>query len=576
MNMKLGYQLLLSYIVLAIIPTYSIGYYAYTSSVHALQQETTLSLQNTLQQIQNNIIYKQNEMERTVGQLFYDQSFQEAIYNYVNGWDGYLTITQNVQPRLSAAVALASYDVELVTYIKDPDFPEIRHSATGNPLNQGKQTAILQFNRFPDSQELDTIPDQALSQGLWTQTAADKMYGNITYLRKLTYFQTGDTLGLLQVTARVQDVFPALKNANLGEGSIIVVTNTTNGVLLRTGAPGPLPDWKHPTLHALTFTEIISGQNWHVTAYVPLSNIHRESENIRNITILICALVFFCLLLFGWLISHYISRRINRIVVAFRALQIGDFRRRIPNKQEDELAEIENAFNEMANNLGILVQEVYINKIKQKETQLNMLQAQINPHFLYNTLSAISRLAKLGENDKLQHMLLSLARFYRLSLNNGRTIVTVEEEVQQVQTYLDIQKIRHGDDVEVRYDIDPEALAYSTLKLTLQPFVENVLTHARFINTIHIRILVQKQGGDLIFQIIDDGIGIDDAILTSLKTETKHYGIQNVDQRIKLQFGDAYGVSIFSTFGIGTTVRLTIPAWQPDIRKNTGSIASQT
>lgn len=560
MNMKFGHQLLLSYIVLAIIPTYSIGYYSYITSVHALQKETTLRLQGTLQQIQNNIAYKQNEMERTVRQLYYDQGFQAAIYNYTNGWEGYLTITQNVLPRLSSALSLASYDVNLVTYIIDPNFPEVRYPVPGNPLNRGKRAEISQISHFEDKQWLNTVPEETLARGIWMQTPLDKKYGNISYLRELLYFQTGTRLGMLQVTASIQDVFAAIEDARLGEGSTIVVSDRSNNVQLLTGTQNPLANRKLPASDYLTVTETISDLNWHVLAYVPLSTIHSQSDTIRNITFLICALVFFCLLLLGWVISQHISRRINRIIVAFRALQIGDFRRRIPDKLGDELSEIENAFNEMANNLGTLVQEVYINKIKQKEAQLNMLQAQINPHFLYNTLSAISRLAKLGEIDKLQKMLLSLARFYRLSLNNGRTIVTIEEELQQVQTYLDIQKIKHGNDIEVRFDIDPTALPYITLKLTLQPFVENILTHARFMHTIHIRIVVEKQGTDIVFQVIDDGIGMDADMLARLKTEAGHYGIQNVDQRIQLQFGDAYGVSIYSDFGIGTTVQLVIPA----------------
>ncbi|GCE15485.1 cache domain-containing sensor histidine kinase [Tengunoibacter tsumagoiensis] len=560
MNMKLGYQLLLSYIVLAIIPTYSIGYYSYTTSVNALQNETTLRLQGTLQQIQNNIAYKQNEMERTVEQLYYDQGFQAAIYNYTNGWEGYLTITQNVLPRLSSALALASYDVNLVTYINDPSFPEVRYPVSGNPLSRGKRAEISLIDRFSDEQWLNTVSEETLIRGVWMQTPVDKKYGNISYFRELLYFQTGTRLGVLQVTASVQDVFAAIEDAHVGEGSEIVVSDISNKVQLLAGTQISIADWKLRGSDTLTVTATVPNLKWHVNTYVPLSTIRGESDNIRNITFLICALVFFCLLLLGWGISQHISRRINRIIVAFRALQIGDFRRRIPDKQGDELCEIENAFNEMANNLGTLVQEVYINKIKQKEAQLNMLQAQINPHFLYNTLSAISRLAKMGESDKLQKMLLSLARFYRLSLNNGRTIVTVEEELQQVQTYLDIQKIKHSNDIEVRFDVDPQALPYITLKLTLQPFVENAITHARFIHTIHIRIVVEKQGTNIVFQVIDDGIGMDDDMLTRLKTEAGHYGIQNVDQRIQLQFGDAYGVSIYSAFGIGTTVQLVIPA----------------
>lgn len=125
-----------------------------------------------------------------------------------------------------------------------------------------------------------------------------------------------------------------------------------------------------------------------------------------------------------------------------------------------------------------LIQEVYLSNLHKKEAELEILQAQINPHFLYNSFSSINRLAQFGEISKIRSMVSGLAKFYRLTLNEGRTMIPVEKELQHVQTYIDIQKIKYEDHLTFNFDIDQKALGFDTVRLILQPFVENILEHA--------------------------------------------------------------------------------------------------
>ncbi|MOA03529.1 Sensor histidine kinase YehU [compost metagenome] len=246
------------------------------------------------------------------------------------------------------------------------------------------------------------------------------------------------------------------------------------------------------------------------------------------------------------------------------AYREGDLHKRIKYRGKDEFSQIATALNDMGENIDMLIKEVYLTQLQKKEAELEILQSQINPHFLYNTLSSIIQLAKFGQNEKLQKMVLELAKFYRLTLNEGRTMIPVPTEIEQANAYLEIQKIKYGDRLEVMFDFDTEIWPYETIKLILQPFIENVLKHAWCGDHIHLRIVGRKEGDNILFRIIDDGIGIRqeriDQIFDSKGHTNTGYGVRNVDQRIKLQYGPEYGVSIFSRVGIGTSVQILIPA----------------
>jgi two-component system sensor histidine kinase YesM len=320
---------------------------------------------------------------------------------------------------------------------------------------------------------------------------------------------------------------------------------------------------REKTVNDLVIQEELPGLDWEIIAFVPKDMTDQTTRKVRMWTIFICLACFIIFASIGIFMSRYFSKKVNVIISVLDSFQEGDFQKRIKFKGRDEFTKISLALNDMGQNIGKLIQEVYITNIQKKEAELESLQAQINPHFLYNTLSSISRLAKFGEVDKLQRMVIDLAKFYRLSLNEGRTVIPVKHELEQVEAYINIQKTKFGDDMAVYYDINPEILRFTTVKLILQPFVENVLKHARYNDRINIRIVGRLEEDQIAFLIIDDGIGIAPDIIRQIFDPVESlnvgYGIRNVDQRIRLHFGNVYGVSIVSRPGIGTTVRITIP-----------------
>lgn len=234
-----------------------------------------------------------------------------------------------------------------------------------------------------------------------------------------------------------------------------------------------------------------------------------------------------------------------------------------------EATALSNSMNTMIDKINELLEQVTTEQIRLRKAEFELLQAQINPHFLYNTLDAIIWLAEAGEQKRVVGMVRNLSDFFRTSLNQGKDINSIKEEMLHVKSYLEIQHVRYQDILS--YDIEvPEALyIYSIPKITIQPLVENALYHGiknkRGMG--HISIRGEAGEKDFTITVTDDGIGIDETRLRQVKSGIQNkvltgkdfYGLYNVCERIRLNFGEEYGIFIESVYGEGTSVRVILP-----------------
>jgi two-component system sensor histidine kinase YesM len=372
-------------------------------------------------------------------------------------------------------------------------------------------------------------------------------------------------VGLTRTIVKLEDLLEAVDHMKIGEKSSLFVVDQS-GATLKASGKGSLttPESEASGVDNLKIEEPLLGTaNWTILAMVPNSLLEKNAKDVLRITILLGVASIIIVLVIGLLVSNYFSNRVRKIVNSLHAFKEGDFQKRITFKWNDEFAQIADAFNKMGDNVEELIKEVYIANIQKKEAELESLQAQINPHFLYNTLSSISRLAKFGEIDRLHEMVMGLAKFYRLTLNKGRMLISVGQELEQVGAYIDIQNIKYRNRLQIWYDVQIEVLGYETVKLILQPFVENALEHALFGKSINIKVAAHLEQGKVVFRIIDDGIGMRQETIDQIFARNgvnMGYGIRNVDERIKLQYGDRYGVAIYSRLGIGTCITIRVPA----------------
>lgn len=234
----------------------------------------------------------------------------------------------------------------------------------------------------------------------------------------------------------------------------------------------------------------------------------------------------------------------------------------------DEIGYLHKRFNSMIRNIEQLIDENYKKQIVIKDTEYRALQAQINPHFLYNTLNSINWMARMRSDEVISTMVESLSQLLRGAMDNKRTMVTVREEIELINSYMYIQKVRYGKRIDFRVDIPSDALDSQIPKFALQPIVENAVYHAvdQMAGVCHITIHSETTGNgeELVFVVSDDGPGVDKIYLESLRSldyEAKGTGIglRNIHERLQLAFGEGYGIGIESEISKGTSVRITIP-----------------
>jgi two-component system sensor histidine kinase YesM len=251
----------------------------------------------------------------------------------------------------------------------------------------------------------------------------------------------------------------------------------------------------------------------------------------------------------------------------------GDFETQVAVEGNDEIAELSKTFNRMVVEIKGLIDRKYVMVLREKESELNALQAQINPHFLYNVLDSLYWQAIDSEQDKLAEDILSLSEFFRLTLNSGLSDILVEQEVEIVSNYLHIQKMRFSKTLDYQIDIDTDILSYTIPKLILQPFVENAVVHGLECTAYQGLILItgKLEKDMLCFSIIDNGIGMDEAKIAEILFGTedlcanqrrRYYAIRNVKERMALRYGERGGLEIkrrqVGGEG-GTEVRILIP-----------------
>lgn len=267
-----------------------------------------------------------------------------------------------------------------------------------------------------------------------------------------------------------------------------------------------------------------------------------------------------------------IVRPIERLRQVTGAVAHGDFEARAETTGPAEIADLSGSVNDMTVHLEAMVSKIKEDESKMRHAELRLLQEQINPHFLYNTLDTIVWLIESDSTDEAVDMVVSLSQFFRLVLSHGAEYISIREEEQHIRSYLKIQQARYHDILDYEIDMDPAIYPYKILKLTLQPLVENALYHGikykRAMGKITITGRMQERR--IVLKVQDNGVGMEPEKLAHLRREIERpckdteggFGLANVNERIRIYFGDYYGMQIDSVQGEGTTVTVTIPALQ--------------
>lgn len=293
------------------------------------------------------------------------------------------------------------------------------------------------------------------------------------------------------------------------------------------------------------------------------------SMEMFRITVIVFIIAMVLVLLLSYYIPLSITQPIRLLCKVTEQVANGNLAVRSEVQSGVEVRVLSDSLNTMIDKINGLLQQVTDEQTRLRKAEFELLQAQINPHFLYNTLDAIVWLAESGDEKKVVSMVGSLSEFFRTSLNRGEEIVSIKKELQHVRSYLEIQQIRYQDILKYEIDVPEELEPYLIPKITIQPLVENALYHGiknkRGTGSIRIS---GKMGGDCFYiEVEDNGIGMSaqrlkqvvDGIHNRELAENDIYGLYNVNERIHLNFGEDYGIRIDSRYMEGTTVQLKLP-----------------
>ncbi|WP_213652786.1 sensor histidine kinase [Paenibacillus sp. J23TS9] len=307
-----------------------------------------------------------------------------------------------------------------------------------------------------------------------------------------------------------------------------------------------------------------SHADWKLVDEISLVDLTRETAKVSRIILLVGSLCLLLALLGAIILSGVIAAPIMSLAKHMNRIRDENIDRPVEVRSRDEVGMLGAGLNMMLGRINDLIVKVREEQQQKREYELALIQEQIKPHFFYNTLDLIYVLCKTGENEEAGKATKALADFYRVALSNGKEIITVREELQNLQSYLYIQSARYSDLFDFRINVPAELLNYSIPKLTLQPLVENSIYHGLKEKGSfgHITIEGRKQDETMELVVQDDGVGFLPKQLEWFKKgheSSETFGLKSVDERIRLYFGDRYGIHIHSNRGEGADITVRIP-----------------
>ena len=307
---------------------------------------------------------------------------------------------------------------------------------------------------------------------------------------------------------------------------------------------------------------------WNVAVVNSLANVQEENVNIYYMTWLVLLLVGIVLIFFDILLFQNFTDPIYQLMHTMNEFGKGNYQEKAKEAGIGELKSLSEHFNHMADKLQMQMDEIRRNEREKQKMEKKLLQSQINPHFLYNTLDSIIWMIQSGEYAGAEQMVSLLAKFFRVSLSQGKDMIPLEKELEHATSYLAIQNIRFKDKFEFNVNADENLMKYLCPKLSIQPLLENAIYHGMegMYEDGEININVYEKENVIYIDVVDNGLGMPaekiEYIMNNKVVSSKRgsgIGVRNVNERIKLIYGNQYGISIASELDEGTTATITIP-----------------
>ena len=568
-GIKLRYKLAIFYSLFCFLPVMLLFWLSFLQMRSIIDDKGKMNLQSYLQQSVSSMDRTLDGYNSLSDYIAFDWTLAEVFsMEYGTPYEQYEQLTQKVDPILRTASYFHGGMQQITIYT---DNGMVKHDTTVAPVSEIEETDWYQ----------KTLEHPGLN---WFANYQEE---TLFSARKLAFSGAREGVNILYMDVDYQKLFTPYAETLISECGLYITDQDGKLVFEESRFSGKNQNYD------LTYSEFLEQRDrgstdyiilceqsnttgWTVWLYQPVGlagEAMRPIGVMAGVTILIC---IFAAVLAYFITSGMVSSRIERLTHFMQEVQEGSMDMQMESDDRDEIGMLYRGFGSMMKRIRTLINEVYLSKITQKEAELKALQAQINPHFLYNTLSLINWKALAAGEEDISRMTLALSTFYRTALNRGRNVLQVETELSNTRAYLEIQSMLHDGDFDYEIEAQTEILQCESLNLILQPLVENAIHHGIEEKTDgrgKITVRGWKEDNCVWFMVEDNGVGMEQEVADKILTmESKGYGVRNVDERIRLCYGEKYAMKVESVVGKGTKMTIHFPARRlTDIQKSQSS-----
>ncbi|MBP1999616.1 two-component system sensor histidine kinase YesM [Paenibacillus shirakamiensis] len=409
----------------------------------------------------------------------------------------------------------------------------------------------------------------------------------VSMSKKIEYYEQGrEQAGILMVDINFKTIDELSKRVSLGKKGYVYIIDGLGNIVYHPQQQLIYAGLKYENLESVlnyaygTYVDESTGEEriitiktveptgWRVVGVTYADETMTTRKDLGSFMIWFLLIVLIIVLIVSVFVSYKISKPLRVLERSVKKVEDGDFGAIIDVSGAYEVEQLSKRFNLMIRRIRELMDQIVKEQEGKRKGELEVLHAQINPHFLYNTLNSVTRLAEMGRKEEVVTTITSLSKFFRISLSKGKHVITLEDELEHVRNYLIIQKIRFKNKFRYEIDAQVEALSCMTLKLILQPLVENAIHHGieMMVDEGFIGIYAWIEQDELFLRVTDNGLGMTEERVAKVLSNEGHLsgrgsgvGVRNVQERIGLYYGNAYGLTFESELEEGTTVTIRLP-----------------
>lgn len=586
---SIRWKLIISFLLMTIVPLAIIGIISYLNSYKAIEERVGVYSHQILIQTTGKLDNMLKNIEDTSLQLVSSNEIQALLgdFDSADTTEGKI-IQEKLEQKLGNIISTRNDIIGVNIVLANSNKTFISGETLINPLEYNQNNVL-------------NLIENSKRKLLWTSTrrnnnnAATYTYV-LTLSRAIKAPLTGKNIGVIEIGIKEFAIADTYSYIDLGPTGFVFIVDAKGNVVSHLQKNKLTKPAAYSFINRIltqsedrerTFPATFEGESvlvsysvsdvtgWYMISVVPYNYLMNRIQEVGKLTFVVGLAILFISIIISFLISYSISKPVEKLGKAMKKVEDGDLSVNVHFKNKNEIESLGESFNKMINKINTLIKKVYEAEITQKEAEINALQSQINPHFLYNTLALIDGIASMNGEKEICMISQSLGEIFRYSIS-GTKFATIDEELKMVKLFLSIHEFRHQNRFSGMVFVDERIKESIITKLLIEPIVENAIIHGieKKRGEVYVNVYVKPEDNDILIIVEDNGIGMDNNELENLRQNVEstasmfrhsnqkrryHIGLGNVNRRIKLYYGEEYGINLISKAGEGTTVTVRIP-----------------